>query len=78
MDEARSRDLIEIEKCDSVLAIISGNDPGTIFEIGYALAKGKRVIILAENYKETDLFMFRDNNCEITDDFTTAIYKASW
>lgn len=78
MDEARNRDLIEIEKCDSVLAIISGNDPGTIFEIGYALAKGKRVIILAENYKEADLFMFKDTNCEITDDFTTAIYKASW
>lgn len=78
MDEARNRDLLEIEKCDTILAVLSGNDPGTIFEIGYAIAKGKRLIILAENYKEADLFMFKDINCEITEDFTTAIYKASW
>lgn len=72
------KDIENLEDCDVVLAILSGNDPGTIFEIGYAKALGKKVVILYENYKESDLFMFEGTDCELTSDLSTAIYKSTW
>ncbi len=77
-NELLKKDIENLEDCDVVLAILSGNDPGTIFEIGYAKALGKRVIIFCENYKESDLFMFEGTNCEFTSDLPTAIYKSTW
>jgi hypothetical protein len=71
-------DLSKIDKSDVVFAVLSGMDPGTIFEIGYAVAKGKKVVVFCENAKEGDLVMLLGSGCEITDDFSTAIYKASW
>ncbi|MEF9477159.1 nucleoside 2-deoxyribosyltransferase [Chryseobacterium sp. 1B4] len=71
-------DIDNLNNCDAVLAVISGNDPGTLFEVGYAKASGKKVILLCENYKENDLFMFKGTDCEITSDLSTAIYKVSW
>lgn len=72
------QDLEAIEKSTVILAIISGADPGTLFEVGYAIAKEKRVIVLAENISEGNLAMMIGSNCEITSDFTSAIYLASW
>jgi hypothetical protein len=72
------KDIENLENCDVVLAILSGHDPGTIFEIGYAKALGKKVVILYENYKEGDLFMFKGTDCEVISDLSTAIYKATW
>lgn len=37
-----------IEDCDFVFAITDGKDVGTIWECGYAYAKGKRVIYFCE------------------------------
>ena len=71
-------DIKGLVNADVLFAIVSGVDPGTIFEIGYAKALGKRVIVLAENVLKEDLFMLQGTNCEITDDFSTAIYKVSW
>lgn len=76
--ELLKKDIEHLEDCDVVLGILSGNDPGTIFEIGYAKALRKRVIILYENYKETDMFMFEGTDCEFTSDLSTAIYKSTW
>lgn len=72
------RDLIEIDNCDVVFAIVGGLDPGTLFEIGYARAKCKKVIVLSENVSKDNLFMLLGSGCEIITDFSTAIYKASW
>ncbi|HCE53646.1 MAG TPA: hypothetical protein DER05_01035 [Lutibacter sp.] len=73
-----SKDLEGIIKCDTVLAVINGLDVGTFFEIGYAKSLNKKVVILAQDIKEKDLTMLIGTECEITDDFSTAIYKASW
>lgn len=54
------------------------NDVGTIFEIGYAIAKDKKVVVYAPNSKTRDLTMMIGSHCEIEEDFTTAIYKACW
>lgn len=71
-------DLDGIQQADVVLAVATGLDAGTLFEIGYARALGKRVVVLAENTTEHDLTMLIGSDCEITDDFSTAIYRASW
>lgn len=41
-----------INKCDVVLALISEKDVGTAFEIGYARALGKYVILVGFNNKD--------------------------
>lgn len=72
------KDLDGLINCDVVLAVISGTDAGTLFEIGYAKANNKKVVILSQNVNSNDLTMLIGTGCEITDDFTTAVYKASW
>jgi len=71
-------DLEGLERSTVVLAIVNGVDPGTIFEIGYARAKGIPVIIFVQNEKAENLKMFEGSKCDIFDDFSTAIYHAAW
>ncbi|WP_426061264.1 PfkB family carbohydrate kinase [Hymenobacter sp. B1770] len=71
-------DLAGIRDADVVLAVATGLDSGTIFEIGFARALEKRVVVLAENTTEHDLTMLIGSDCEITNDFTTAVYQTSW
>lgn len=72
------KDLEGLINCDVVLAVISGTDAGTLFEIGYAKANNKKVVILSQNVNDNDLTMLIGTGCDVTDDFTTAVYKASW
>lgn len=72
------QDLDALTKCDTILAIVSGLDAGTLFEVGFAKAINKRVIILAQNVNPNDLTMLIGTECEITNDLSTAIYMASW
>ncbi len=59
-----------------VLALIDGCDPGTIFEIGYAVAKGKRSYAYATRVPEPDLKMLVGSGVKVIDDFATAIFQA--
>lgn len=72
------KDLKGLKDSDVILAVLYGSDPGTLFEIGYAKAIGKEVIILSENISENDLIMMIGTQCKITQDLSTAVYKASW
>lgn len=76
--EIADRDLSGLNASDTVFAVLDGHDPGTIFEIGYAISKGKRVVILAEEVPAINLVMFEGTGCVIMKDLTTAIYTASW
>lgn len=76
--EVVRKDIENLEKCDVVLAVATGLDAGTLFEIGYARSLNKKVVVLVENVGEEDLTMFRGTGCEIINDFSTAVYKASW
>jgi len=60
------------------LAVVNGLDAGTLFEIGYAKSLGKKVVAFAQNVNSSDLTMLIGTDCEITSDFSTAVYKASW
>lgn len=61
-----------------VFAILDGLDSGTIFEIGFASAKGKKVIIYNESVDDKDLVMFSGENTFIIKDYVSAIYRTVW
>ncbi|MEO9623693.1 MAG: PfkB family carbohydrate kinase [Qipengyuania citrea] len=76
--EVALRDLEGLDQADVVLAVLSGSDPGTIFEVGYAVAKGKPVICLAQNMRDEDAKMPEGSGCLIVSDLVTAIYHSIW
>lgn len=77
-DVVARADLRGLEGADVVLAVVSGKDPGTLFEVGYARRLGKPVVALAQEVRAEDLKMVEGSGCIVVDDFSTAIYKAVW
>ncbi|MCL6742318.1 PfkB family carbohydrate kinase [Kosakonia sp. R1.Fl] len=73
-----THDILGLENSDIIFAILDGLDSGTIFEIGFASAKGKKVIIYNENVDDKDLVMFSGENIFIVNEFVSAIYKTFW
>lgn len=71
-------DIEAINKCDIVVALVEELDAGTLFEIGYAKAKGIPVIAYAEKPDPDDLTMLVGTGCEIITDFSTLIYRTVW
>jgi nucleoside 2-deoxyribosyltransferase len=77
-DQVVAKDLEYLDEADLVLAIGDGMDAGTVFEVGYAHAKGKPVVFYAENEIGEDLKMFQGTGCRMTTDFVSAIYQTVW
>lgn len=77
-EDVAPKDIDALNGCDCVFAIVDGLDSGTIFEIGYAVAHGKRVVAYVENETEGSLKMLTGTGCDVEKDFTTAIYKTCW
>lgn len=74
-----SADLRGLQKTAVVLALVDGADPGTIFEVGYARARGIPVVALSTKPPaKNDLTMLEGTNCHIVHDIATAIYRAGW
>lgn len=72
-------DIEGLKDCTTVFAIIDGCDPGTMFEVGYAVSNNIPVVALSQNPKTGDLTMLQGSDrCSIVDDFSTAIYRAAW
>ena len=72
------KDIERLKNSDCVLALVDGLDSGTLFEIGYAVSIGIKVVAYVENETEGSLKMLAGTGCDIVSDFTTAIYKACW
>lgn len=72
------RDLDGLEQCSVVLALLDGEDAGTLFEVGHARRHGIPVVALAESPRPESLTMLQGTNCTIVSDFSTAIYEAIW
>lgn len=72
------RDLQGIRESDILFAIADGLDPGTIYEIGYARALCKPVVVYSERQSVEDMKMMEGSNCIICNDYTTAIYRTLW
>lgn len=71
-------DLNGIDNADIVFAICDGMDPGTVYEIGYARAKDKPVVLYCENESNENMKMMEGSDCQISDDYVSAIYLTLW
>jgi nucleoside 2-deoxyribosyltransferase len=71
-------DLKAIDSADILFAIADGLDSGTIYEIGYARAKGKPVVVLSEREGVEALKMMVGSGCTICNNYTTALYTTLW
>jgi nucleoside 2-deoxyribosyltransferase len=71
-------DLKALDECDLVFAILDGNDSGTLFEVGYATAKGTPTYALAQNVLLEDLKMVQGSGAHVYADFVTALHHAVW
>lgn len=76
--EVAAKDLEGLDLCGAVLAVLNGGDAGTIFEVGYAVAKGLPVVALAQNVRPEDLKMPEGAGCRIVEDLVSAIYHVVW
>jgi len=77
-DDVVQLDLEGIHISDLVFAIGDGLDSGTVYEIGYARAQKKPVVVYCENELSEDLKMFEGSNCVLCKDYVTSIYCALW
>jgi hypothetical protein len=76
--EVVDKDLEGIVNCDIMFAVCDGLDSGTIYEVGYARALQKPVLIYCEALKSEDLKMMEGSGCQIFNDYVTAIYQTAW
>ena len=72
------QDLDAIDASDIVFAIVDGLDAGTLYEIGYARAKGKPVVVYSERESGESLKMAIGSNCRVCRSYTTALYTTVW
>ena len=79
-DEVAEADLKGIEECGSMLAIVDGNDGGTLFEVGYATKLGIPISALSTDTEGGGeyLKLLRGSGAEVHSDFSTAVYRAIW
>jgi len=77
-EDVASQDLAAIQKADLIFALGDGLDSGTMYELGYANARGKPVVIYCENESEGSKKMMIGSGCLFFTDFVSAIYNASW
>ena len=77
-EDVVAHDLKGIQQSDLVLAITDGLDAGTVYEIGYARALGKPVIVYSERHKGEALKMMEGSGCIICNNYTTALYSTLW
>lgn len=71
-------DLKGVEEADILYAVLNYYDPGTIFEIGYAISRNIPVVIFIENKTPINMTMFEGSGCIIESDFASSIYKVIW
>lgn len=71
-------DLAGLDRCDRVLALLPGCDPGTLYEVGYARHKELPVIGYAETVSDEDLKMLVGTGCTVSRDFATALAHTCW
>lgn len=76
--EIYEKDIKALEESRIVFAILEGMDPGTVFEIGYAVARNIPVVVYLKNRAGLELKMLEGSGCQIFDDFASAVYHTVW
>jgi len=77
-DDVVQLDLEGIHISDLVFAIADGLDSGTVYEVGYARALGKPVVVYCENESSEDLKMLEGSDCLLCKDYVSSIYRTLW
>jgi nucleoside 2-deoxyribosyltransferase len=76
--EVVKKDLEALDRADIIFSVLDGLDSGTLFEVGYAVCKGKAVIGYVENESTESVKMLEGTSCNLEKDLTTSIYKCYW
>ncbi len=77
-EDVVDKDLDAIKAADLMCAFVDDLDSGTLFEIGYARALGKPVVIYSERHSEESLKMMSGSNCTVCSTYASAIYSTIW
>ena len=77
-EQVVQKDLKAIQDCDAVLAIVSGSSPGTLFEVGYAVALAKPVFCVAQNLRSNDIKLPQGAGCVVHEDLISALHLLAW
>ena len=77
-DEVAAADLDGLAGCHSVLALLDGADPGTVFEVGWAAREGIPVVGFADNVDDHEWTMIRGTGTRVASDLSSAVYGAAW
>ena len=72
------KDLAGLRQAETVLALLDGADPGTMFELGYAAARNTPAIGYADNSTIEAYRMVRGTRTPVLCDLSSAVYRAIW
>ncbi|MDT0263417.1 PfkB family carbohydrate kinase [Jatrophihabitans lederbergiae] len=76
--EVAEADLAGLAACSGVLALFDGADPGTIFEIGWAVKAGIPVVGFADRLDAEGTKMLEGSGVELHRDLSSAAYRSAW
>lgn len=76
--EVAVKDLAGLEAARSVFAWLDGEDPGTLFEVGYATARGMPVVGYSTTGTTERHNMLVGTGSELHEDLSSAVYRAIW
>ncbi|MGV8041497.1 MAG: PfkB family carbohydrate kinase [Thermoanaerobaculaceae bacterium] len=76
--EVVQQDLKALNRCSVVLALLHDADPGTLFEVGYAVKRGVPVVAYIGRMTDCDATMLAGSDCVVTSDLSTALYWTAW
>ncbi|HWH30500.1 MAG TPA: PfkB family carbohydrate kinase [Mycobacteriales bacterium] len=77
-DEVAAPDLAGLDASDSVLALLDGWDPGTVYETGWAHRSGLPVVGHINSPGHDGTKMLVGTGAEIHSDLSSALYRAVW
>lgn len=77
-DEVAGADLAGLDDCGAVLALLDGDDGGTLFEAGYARARALPVVAYGTRHSPEGAKMVRGSGGELHKDLSTAVYRSIW
>lgn len=77
-DSIVTKDIEGINRSDVVFCVLDNLDSGTLIEVGYSLAKEKKVIGYHRTCTDSNLLMLKLGDIKVFQNLTTAIYQAIW
>jgi hypothetical protein len=76
--EVARQDLDGLEKSDAVFALLDGDDPGTLYEAGWAHGHDLPIVCFSNQASSSGAKMLVGTGAEIHADLSTALYRAVW